>query len=125
VGTFTDPLYLKYLDGTDWEVDRTFTYVTDDGRTILVPAGFVTDFASIPRFFWRLLPPTGRYGKAAVIHDFLYRTPTAPFTRAEADQVFADAMADLGVRAATRRAMWAAVRTFGGGAYQPRFPLAA
>ncbi|MBK5931416.1 hypothetical protein CCR82_13035 [Halochromatium salexigens] len=28
-------------------------------------------FASIPRLLWPLLPPVGRSGKAAVIHDWL------------------------------------------------------
>lgn len=33
----------------------------------------ITDFASVPRVLWAIIPPTGFYGKAAVIHDFLYR----------------------------------------------------
>ena len=46
-----------------------------DPRWITVPAGYRTDFASIPRpmtrMVWSLLPPVGRSGKAAVIHDWL------------------------------------------------------
>jgi hypothetical protein len=38
---------------------------------IVVPAGFVTDFAR-PRAIWSVLPPTGRYQQAAIVHDFLY-----------------------------------------------------
>jgi len=40
-------------------------------RLITVPAGYRTDFASIPRLVWPLLPPVGRGGKAAIIHDWL------------------------------------------------------
>ena len=43
-------------------------------RVIEVPQGFETDFASVPRFFWRVVPPWGRYSPAAVVHDYLYST---------------------------------------------------
>lgn len=123
MGTFDKPLRLTYLDGSDWEVFETFVYSTEvagNKTIILVPAGFTTDFASIPRVFWRVLPPTGKYGKAAVIHDYIYRTPGVNLTRAQADGIFRDAMADLGVSAATRNLMFYGVRAFGGRAYKPR-----
>ena len=86
---------------------------------MLVPAGFVTDFASVPRIFWRLIgPPTGygrdaAYGKAAVIHDFLYFTPGTR-SRQDCDDVFLEAMTDLGVSKARRTLMHLAVRVGGG-----------
>lgn len=123
MGTFEAPLRLTYIDGSDWEVFDTFTYRGEvEGRPTLitVPAGFTTDFASIPRLFWRVLPPTGRYGKAAVIHDYIYRTPGVNLTRAQADGIFRDAMQDLGVSAFTRNLMFRGVRLFGGRAYKPR-----
>lgn len=43
----------------------------DSQKIIEVPAGYVTDFASIPRGLWNLIPPWGRYRKAAVVHDWL------------------------------------------------------
>ena len=70
-GAFLGALVLEYIDGRDWKVAAPFTYFTREGHGIDVHAGFVTDFASVPRFFWRVLPPTGPYGKAAVIHDRL------------------------------------------------------
>lgn len=36
-----------------------------------VPAGFVTDFASVPRFMTWLIPTMGAYTRAAVLHDWL------------------------------------------------------
>jgi hypothetical protein len=114
---FLTPLRLEYLDGRDWKVIREFRYRSEDAieRVVRVPRGFVTDFASIPRFLWRVLPPTGKYGKAAVIHDFLYRTQAC--TRAEADAVFLEAMTDLSVGFWRRHAMHVAVRLFGSRAY--------
>lgn len=114
--SFFRPLRLEYIDGRRWRLTETFGYTTRPGRRITVPAGFETDFASVPRFFWRLLPPTGEgipYGKAAVIHDFLYRTSTIDVTRKQADGIFFDAMTDLGVGNFTRHAMWLAVRLGG------------
>jgi hypothetical protein len=75
VAGFLDPLELEYLDGRFFKVTAPFNYAVGypDGKTIVhVPAGFITDFASIPRVLWSFIPPTGFYGKAAVIHDFLY-----------------------------------------------------
>jgi hypothetical protein len=40
----------------------------DTGHGI-VPAGFETDGASVPRLLWWLFNPMGRYAKAAVLHD--------------------------------------------------------
>lgn len=46
-----------------------------DGQvlTIVVPKGFVSDGASVPWFFWKIVPPFGNYLRAAVVHDYLYR----------------------------------------------------
>ncbi len=75
MSSFTTPLLLEYLDGRQFRLLAGFVYETrlvPEGA-IYVQAGFVTDFASIPRGLWNLFPPTGHYGKAAVVHDWLYR----------------------------------------------------
>jgi hypothetical protein len=49
--------------------------IGNSGVFIVVLAGFVTDFASIPQGLWTFgLTPTGSYGRAAIIHDYLYWT---------------------------------------------------
>jgi len=47
----------------------------DDGQQVMVPAGFVTDFASVPRPFWLLpgLSPTGPLLCGSILHDFGYQ----------------------------------------------------
>lgn len=42
---------------------------------VIVPEGFITDGASIPRIFWSLagLKPDGLYRAAALVHDFFYQ----------------------------------------------------
>lgn len=84
---------------------------------VVVPAGFVTDFASVPRLpivYWRY---GGRARKAAVVHDFLYQTHLPP-TRSMADAVFAEAMRMSGVTWRYRWPMWLAVWLCGSSAWR-------
>jgi hypothetical protein len=118
VSKFYRPLELEYVDGRVFRLTAAFTYGSVLlARVLEIEAGFLTDFASVPRALWTLLPPTGRYGKAAVLHDDLYRTPGLA-TRAQADGVFLEAMTELGVSKATRQIMYRGVRWFGRGAYK-------
>lgn len=135
---FGGKLVLVLLDDKDhpstrggrslWAVERPIAYrAGSEEDLITVPPGFVTDLASIPRWAWTLLPPDGPWVKAAVIHDFLYRTHgtgvwkghpvsitrSLPYTRAEADGILREAMADRGVDAFARNIIWAAVRVGG------------
>lgn len=120
----TDALRVEYIDGHKWLLLEDFAYFDADfppnGAFIEMPKGFITDFASVPRILWNLLPPTGKYGKAAVVHDFLYvtgRVGEIRVTRSYADGVFRDAMEDLGVGKVRRTLMWLAVRVGGGRAW--------
>ncbi len=115
---FDTQLELEWIDGQTWRLTSDFAYETDVGTLgrIVVPASFVTDFASIPRVLWTVLPPTGAYGRAAVIHDRLYRTPSVA-TRAEADRVLYEAMGLCDVSWLTRHVIYAGVRLRGGAAW--------
>lgn len=82
-------LDLHYIDGKRWSLLAPFVVISDTLGVIEVPAGFVTDFNSIPRSLWSILPPD-EWGHAAVVHDKLYRTGcigTKLVTRAQADAV--------------------------------------
>lgn len=115
MSSFTDELILSPVNGSGkWELKQPFRYWLDGlhkGDVIVVPAGFITDFASIPQLFWNILPPWGRYGKAAVVHDYLYQTGLLPKKRA--DEIFIEAMEVLGVNWLTRKIMYQAVNWFG------------
>lgn len=87
---------------------------------IIVHAGFETDLASIPRLFWPILPPFGRYAAAAVVHDYLYQAHEG--SRTHADLVFLAAMRELGVATWKRAVLYQAVRLFGHWRWQ-RAPL--
>jgi len=120
--SFASPLIVRPLpDGRNWQLVEGFEF-RYNGKTLKVPAGFVTDFASVPRIFWNILPPWGRYGKAAVIHDYCYRT--ACLSRRMCDRLFLEAMRALSVPAWKRYIMWLAVRCFGQYAYRASQGLA-
>lgn len=115
MSSFTTPLDIRANDD-----GRTFTLLTEfnyaigelsSGRLIRVPAGFVTDFASIPQIFWNILPPWGKYGKAAVLHDYMYKKQE--FTRSFCDDILDESMEALGVKWLTRHAIWLGVRVGG------------
>ena len=97
-----------------WIVEKGFRYWigSEDGIDFIdVPAGFKTDFASVPRIFWPILPPAGPYTQAAVLHDYLYNQQKRP--RAECDSIFREAMGVLGVPEWKRQTMYQAVNAFG------------
>jgi hypothetical protein len=113
---FTKILTVSPLgDGKTWYLREEFGYdigSEGSGHSIEVPVGFLTDFASVPRPLWWLFPTWGRYGNAAVIHDFCYSQHCV--TRRRADQIFLEAMGVLGVGRFTRLVLFSAVRMFGG-----------
>lgn len=78
---------------------------------VTIPKGFVTNFASTPRFLWSIFPPRGRYSRAAILHDFLYRNM---FDRFLADAMFRASMKELKVPWWRRVTMYYAVRLLGG-----------
>lgn len=85
---------------------------------ILIPRGFVSDLASVPWFADGLFPSFGPYVPAAIPHDYLYRLggklpDGRVFTRAQADRLFLDIMAELGVPWWKRSVMYRAVRIGG------------
>jgi hypothetical protein len=53
-------------------LQRPMSYQIGKSRdSIVVPAGFVTDFASIPRSLWSELSPVGEHERAAIVQDYL------------------------------------------------------
>lgn len=80
--------------------------------SVLVPKGFVTDLASIPRLFWSLVPRDGPYIYSAIIHDYLYWSQQE--ARDRADLTFKFSMQDFQVGTTTIEAVYRAVRSFGG-----------
>ena len=111
ITTFSQLTVTPMPDGHRWIVTEPFLYSTSLHK-IEVPKGFITDFASIPRVFWRILPPTGKYTMAAVIHDWLYFSAYMD-NRKLCDNIFSMAMDSCGVPIWKREVLYRGVRLFG------------
>lgn len=114
---FLTDLVVKKMTGEfDWEVRFDLDYYSASLKSrVNVPAGFVTDFASVPRIpiaFW-LTGDTAQ--KAAVVHDFLYQKHMV--SKGRADRVFLEAMKVTRIPAWRRWIMYAMVSAFGWTAY--------
>ena len=83
---------------------------------IVVPTGFVTDFASIPQPLWSLgLSPHGQYSRAAIVHDYLYWSQGC--TRPQADRLLVIAMKESNVGTFDEFAIFQGVNIGGAGSW--------
>lgn len=104
------------------KVDENWVLVADfhvlvDGMAFTVPAGFVTDGASIPRFLWRLCghPLETRRFPIAVLHDWLYEEGAAlGLTRQQVDEIYRDGLLSLGYGKWAANTEYLAIRLCGG-----------
>lgn len=105
-----------FAEGTNWVLTEPLVYrVGDSQDSVIVPKGFVTDFASIPPRLQGLISALGPYMLPAVVHDYLYWEQGC--TRAQADRLFLIAMQEMRVPFERRWSMYEAVNGFGGGAW--------
>lgn len=119
MSSFTAPLDVRYHPETDtWTIIRDFEFYSGDNPTknvIKIKAGEKTDFASIPWFARWLIPKSGKYNQAAVVHDKMCRDfkydRCKPFyaTHKQRCDIFLEAMVVLDVPIWKRKLMYAAV----------------
>ena len=122
--------YLQHdQKGDRWKLLEHMPFNTPLGP-VIVPAGFVTDFASVPKIVWSFIPPMGPYAAAAVLHDWWYenRLGVEQFgnwkARKMADEQFYRDMVAADPDARNRnRLMYQAVRLFGKSAWEGKPPL--
>jgi hypothetical protein len=112
---------------TAWKTDKILIvlaplgYQSETLGYIEVPAGFVTDLASIPRLPLIYQAWGGRASASAVIHDYLYRNDSIPLvTFQEANIAFLEAMESLGTSTWVRYPLYWGVCAFGWGSYHKR-----
>ena len=118
---FLTALQVEELDDTSADGRGTWRLLVDlvyssplAALTFTVPAGFVTDFASVPRYLPIAFALTGDTAhRAAVIHDWLYTTHQVD--RATADAVLREAAISCGVPTWRADLLWEGVRIGGSG----------
>jgi hypothetical protein len=107
----TGDLTVRRVDADRWALVDALIYQGRRDRFV-VPAGFRTDFASVPRPVTWLIPRFGAYTLAAVLHDWLVSEGlrTGVVTSRQADGLFRRVMRESGVPVLRRWLMWAGVR---------------
>jgi hypothetical protein len=111
VSRFLTPLRAE-KSGDYWTILQPLVYMSDLARnTFVVPEGFVTDFASVPRLPLMFLLAGNEAHEAAVVHDFAYSRQE--MTRSQADALFEEAAIASGEPEWRARLMWLGVRAGG------------
>lgn len=124
MSAFLTELEVVLLDDTAdegrglWELKAPLQYRSDlTGDLFTVPAGFKTDFASVPRVPIAFLLCGDTASRAATLHDWLYTADAAgrhPVpNRATADALLKEAALAEGVPAWRAWMLWAGVRLGG------------
>lgn len=103
--------------GRRWHLVEPFRFMVDD-KQLDIPAGFWTDFASVPRIIWPIISPYD-LGMGPIPHDFGYFTGFE--SKAYWDHVFEACMIKDKIPGWKRESAFQAVHLFGGkvwGAYR-------
>jgi hypothetical protein len=79
------------------------------GQQVVIPKGFVTDLATVPRIFWGIISPSGRHDLACVVHDYLLDTG---YNRKQADRELLHFLKKSKVHKVKSHLMYALVRGY-------------
>lgn len=85
--------------------------IESTNEMITVPAGFVTDFASVPQLAQSIVSVVGKHTIPALLHDYLYWEQAC--TRKQADAILAEAMKEYKSSWFDINAVYYAVRAAG------------
>lgn len=72
---------VEHIEAHKWKLTAPFRL----GNTI-IPEGFISDGASVPRVFWSVFSPAGKLFEASLLHDYMYKEKIA--SKEEADVLF-------------------------------------
>ena len=88
-------------------------HVQANDENYLVPSGFKTDLATIPRWLWSVLPPNeADFVFPAILHDYLYVCPHG-HSRHYIDEIFYSFLIERGVSRFKAYQFYIAVELFG------------
>lgn len=128
MGKFQTALRVEKINECCWKLTDPLVYKSDNIGMIIVNAGFVTNFASVPRLPFMFAAFGGVGDEAATLHDWLYRPEHTrfsghdePIDRETADKVLRGVIVEclvlsgssVFVAKAKAYTMWAGVRLGG------------
>ncbi len=118
---FLTDLVVKELPDGRKELAQPLIYSSKEYDPVVVPSGYKTDYASVPRLPFVYLVFNGISPKASTMHDFLYSTvmtikekDAKGKRRSRADHMFLEAMKAEKTPFHIRWLAFIAVRAFGG-----------
>lgn len=118
MSAFLSPLRVQLLEDTShdgrgtWQLTSDLVYQSDvAGQTFSIPAGFITDYASVPRVPIAYFLVGDTCHKAAVLHDWLYTVHIT--TKEIADAVLKEAAIASGVPEWRAELVWEGVAVGG------------
>lgn len=92
----------KTLGETKYKLNQMISH-----KGIFVPSGYVSDGASVPRVLWWLFPPTGKYLRAAIFHDWMLDNYLP-----NPHEVFREIMEEDGVNVVVRNIFYYSVKAY-------------
>lgn len=112
-----DDIVVRAISDSDkWELLEDFKWhvgAYNSDEIIIVPSGFITDFASIPRSVKAWINPVGKIKPAALVHDFLYslrgKYLDRNYSRSKCDGIFLHIMEAVEMNWFQRNAAYAGV----------------
>lgn len=105
------PMRTEKIGKRSWKLLE--DYVTPYGN---IPAGFIFDGASVPRFLWWFADPASELFEGACIHDYYY--VNAVDKKEVADHAFYQTLLNYNVRPWKAFIAYQAVKVFGRGMYR-------
>jgi hypothetical protein len=112
VSRFLTKLRATKISQEWWEIEKALAYESDvAGCILVVPARFMTDFSSVPRWPLTYLLTGNTAHEAAVIHDYLY--VLGEYSRAQSDEIFREAAIVVGEPLWRANLMYAGIRIGG------------
>nr|DAV19986.1 MAG TPA: Protein of unknown function (DUF1353) [Caudoviricetes sp.] len=101
---------LKPVGKYQFELVENYRY-----RDIVIPRGYITDGASVPRIFWSIFPPNkAEYLSAAIVHDYLTDIviEKKSITFRSVDNTFKEMLIDLNVNKIEVKVLYWSVRLY-------------
>jgi len=93
-----------------WQLVADWRYTSHD-KDLIVHKGFIFDGASVPRLLWNVIPPTGYFLIAALVHDYGYKMGTV--NRHSWDDILYEVAIETKVWRPAALLIWSMVRLFG------------
>lgn len=90
---FQNNPYFKIIGKNKYQLGEDLIYLDENNELYLVPKGFKTDWATIPRFLWFITSPVDDARLSATLHDWNYSLKgSTGISRKKSDELFKESL---------------------------------